>query len=597
MAPGRWNRRPRFPHLTSEYGSPRKGPRMKRPWIARLCLLAASSLTLLFASISHAQDSDYSRVVRLSRTDGQVLVSHPGSDAWEDAPVNLPLQEGDTLATQGGLAEIEFENGATAYLAENSVLQFTQLDFADDGRVTQLSLTQGAGTFYANLTRQDSFSVVTPTFEVAIPERAEVRVDAFRDSASLQVLLGEVSVTTNEGSTTFEKGQSVSIDQGDLQNMDVARLPEPDSFDQWVSAQTETIESGTSNSLSYISSPNYYGLSDLSIYGSWVNFPGYGNSWRPFRMGFGWTPYSDGNWILDPRLGWIWVSNEPWGWMPYHFGTWELSPTFGWVWVPGGPSGLRSWQPACVNWVRVGNQVGWVAKSPNDRNGAPANIQHGVVTRTGTSVRNRTGSNQIVAGKDLQSVTPLKQPPAEFAPRPAPVAPRSGLASPVRTIPQPSKADGTVVFDRGTRTFINGNPKSGPAAPAPVALLPPSNARTGPQLVMPPTPRQEGSQIRRGFLPPVAPAPPSRMPPNSVSPPANSISAPSAARTGSSLQSLPSAPARPMIPPSPPPPHYAPPPAAPQVPASTPQPNSAARPAAPAPEPARSTGATVTPRR
>jgi hypothetical protein len=148
---------------------------MQCPWIARMWLLAAASLAFLLAPAAHAQDSDYSRVVRLSRTDGQVLVSHPGSDAWEDAMVNLPLQEGDTLATQGGLAEIEFENGATAYLAENSVLQFTQLGFADGGRVTHLTLTQGAGTFYANLTRQDSFAVVAPTFEVAIPERAEAR--------------------------------------------------------------------------------------------------------------------------------------------------------------------------------------------------------------------------------------------------------------------------------------------------------------------------------------------------------------------------------------------------------------------------------------
>jgi len=570
---------------------------MKCPWIARVSLLAASSLAFVFAPVTHAQVSDYSRVVRLSRTDGQVLVSHSGGDAWEDAPVNLPLQEGDTLATQGGLAEIEFENGATAYLAENSILQFTQLGFSDGGRVTQLSLTQGAGTFYANITRQDSFSVVAPTFEVAIPERAEARVDAFRDSASLQVLLGQVSVSTNEGSTTFEKGQSVTIDQGDLQNMDVARLPEPDSFDQWVSAQSETVQSGTTNSLSYIRSPNYYGLSDLSIYGSWVSFPGYGNSWRPFRVGFGWTPYSDGNWILDPRLGWIWVSNEPWGWMPYHFGTWLLSPTFGWVWVPGGPSGLRSWQPACVNWVRVGNQVGWVARSPNDRDGAPANIQHGVVTRTGTSTRNRTGSNQIIAGKDLQSVTPLKQPPAEFASRPSPGALRSGVAATVRTNPQPSKVNETVVFDRGTHTFINGNPKSGPAEPAPAAALPPSNARTGAQQAMLPLPGSGDSQIRRVIPLPAGPASPSRMPPNSVNHPAHTISAPSAARTASSPQSLPSAPARPMSPPSPQAPRYAPPPPSPQAPASTPQSNSSAHAAAPTPEPARSAPGAAMPRR
>src|SRR6202163_2129758 len=231
---------------------------MKCPWIVRVGLLAASSLAF-FSSAAQAQDSDYSRVVRLSRVDGQVLVSHPGSDAWEEALVNLPLQEGDTLETQGGLAEIEFESGATAYLAENSVLQFTQLAFSGGGRVTQLNLTKGAGTFYANLTRQDSFRVLTATFEVAIPERAEFRVDSFRGSASVQVLLGEVSVSTSAGSTTFEKGQSVSIREGDPQNQNVARLPDPDGFDLWVHTQSETIQSGTRNSLSYISSPNYYG--------------------------------------------------------------------------------------------------------------------------------------------------------------------------------------------------------------------------------------------------------------------------------------------------------------------------------------------------
>jgi hypothetical protein len=566
---------------------------MKCPRIVRLGLVTASGL-VFFSSAAHAQDSDYSRVVRLSRTDGQVLVSHPGSDAWEEAPANQPLQEGDTLATQGGFAEIEFENGATANLAENSVLQFTQLAFSGGDRITQLNLSQGAGTFYANLTKGDSFRVVTSTFEAAIPERAEFRVDTFRVGASVQVLLGEVSVSTSAGSTTFEKGQSVAIHEGDLQNPNVARLPEPDSFDQWVNAQSETIQTGAKDTLNYISSPNYYGLSDLSIYGSWVNLPGYGNSWRPFRVGFSWTPYMNGQWILDPRLGWIWVSSEPWGWMPYHFGTWLLSPTLGWVWVPGGPSGLRHWQAARVNWVRAGNQIGWVAMSPNDRDGAPANLEHGIIARSGTSPRNRNGSNQIVAGKERQNVTPLKQPPAEFASRPSPRAPRSGFASVVRTIPQPSEGLETVVFDRDTHTFVNGNTGRGPVAPA--ALLPHSgklqaepasnsNTRTGVQQGMIPPPGATDSQNRRVILPPIGPAAPPRMLTNSVKPPMNATSTPRAVRPGVNLQSSQGAPLRQTSPPAPP------------VSASTPQTNAVARPTVPSPEPARSTAGTVMPRR
>jgi hypothetical protein len=536
---------------------------MKCPWFVRVGLLAASGL-VFFASAAQAQDSDYSRVVRLSKAEGQVLVSHPGSDAWEEALVNLPLQEGDTLATQSGLAEIEFENGATAYLAENSALQFTQLAFSRGGRATQLRLTQGAGTFYANLTRQDLFRVRTSIFEVAIPERAEVRVDAFRNSASVQVLSGDVSVSTSAGSTTLEKGQSVTIHEEDLQNLNIARLPNPDSFDQWVSAQSETIQSGTKNTLSYINSPNYYGLSDLSIYGTWVNFPGYGFSWRPFSVGFSWTPYMNGNWILDPRLGWIWVSNEPWGWMPYHFGSWLLSSTLGWCWVPRNPDGLRHWEPARVHWVHGGNQVGWVAMSPKDRDGAPANLAEGVIARRGASAWKGSAANQIVAGEELQGATPLKQPPAEFASRSAPVAPRSGFTSAIRTIPQPSEDHETVVFDRGTRTFINGNGSNVPVTPA--AFMPPSSARTEIPRVMIPPPGPMDSQVNRVILPPAWPAPPSRVLMNSVNPPASTASVPPAAWSAS--------------PPSPQPPRPVTQPPAPQPPHATPQMGSVMRPAA-----------------
>src|ERR1700689_5528207 len=93
--------------------------------------VAILGLSQFLMPAARAQVADSVRVVRLSRAEGQVLVLHPGNDDWEEAPLNLPLQEGDTLATQGGLAEIEFENGATAFLAGNSVLQFADLGFAD----------------------------------------------------------------------------------------------------------------------------------------------------------------------------------------------------------------------------------------------------------------------------------------------------------------------------------------------------------------------------------------------------------------------------------------------------------------------------------
>lgn len=504
--------------------------------------LSVAALILSFTPTLHAQNYDSVRVVRVSRAEGQVLVSHPGGNGWEEALVNLPLAEGDTLATQGGLAEVEFENGATSYLAENSTLQFTQLGFVDaGGRATELTLTQGAATFYANPNSQDTFRVATPTFDVAISGRAEFRVDVFRDGAAVQALLGTLTVSTARGSTQLEKGQSVAVHENDVQDSSIGHLPNPDAFDQWVTEEGEIIRSGNKNTLGYINSPNEYGLSDLSIYGTWVNFAGYGLCWRPFRAGLNWAPYMNGIWILNPRLGWVWVSNEPWGWMPYHFGTWQLSPTLGWVWIPGGPAGLRHWEPARVNWVRVGDQTGWVAKSPNDRDAVPGNLQQGVITRPGRLSRTANDSNEIMTGKTLQGATPLHAPPQDFASRPSSNARRSEIPSTIQPATSTPDRNQSIVFDRNTHTFINrdGASETGNRSDTRAGLMPRSNSQTGiPGVAVPPAGPMD-SQTNRVLLPPAYPvAPASR-----VNVPVNGIPP---ART-------PAAPPRPSQPNSPPP--------------------------------------------
>jgi len=465
------------PHL-SKQGYARSEDTLMHSFSRTWAATAAVVGLCLVVPALRAQNANAVRVIRLSRAEGQVLVSHPGSDAWDEAPVNLPLQEGDTLATQGGRAEIEFENGATGYLAENSVLQFTQLALADAGRMTELHLSQGAGTFYANLTSQDVFRVQTSAFEAAIPERAEFRVDAFSDGAAVEVFVGNVIVSTTKGSVTLEKGQSVAVHDRDFQDLnDISRLPEEDAFDKWVTEEGEIIRSGTEDTLSYVSLPSHYGLSDLAIYGNWVYLAGFGMSWRPFSTGLSWTPFMNGVWVKDARLGWVWVSNEAWGWMPYHFGSWMLSPVLGWVWVPGGPAGLQQWEPACVNWVNVGGRLGWVARSPLDREGAPANLKEGVVTRAERSATSPNGSNDLVTGKQLQSAVTLKVPPAEFAAGHSRGVYQSRESFPAQSAPEAAKDNKSIVFDSRTHTYLNGDgsgttvEKHAPVPPA--ALMPP----------------------------------------------------------------------------------------------------------------------------
>ncbi|MBS1737685.1 MAG: hypothetical protein JSS98_13920 [Bacteroidetes bacterium] len=95
----------------------------------------------------------------------------------------------------------------------------------------------------------------------------------------------------------------------------------------------------------------------LSPYGMWVNYPGYGYVWSPSLSGF--RPYySNGQWAYS-SYGWTWVSNYNWGWAPFHYGRWMDDPFYGWLWVPG-----YEWAPAWVAWRGGGDYYGWAPIGP-----------------------------------------------------------------------------------------------------------------------------------------------------------------------------------------------------------------------------------------
>src|SRR3989454_3820617 len=140
---------------TIDRDRPRKGGTMNLRQLGFLILLTATSFTLATVSPASAAtppyDYSHARVVRLSLVEGDVQVSRPraqdsddqgNGETWEQALLNLPIRQGYTLATGNGRAEIEFESGATARLAENSVLQLTELALSNGGRITPMTLTQ-----------------------------------------------------------------------------------------------------------------------------------------------------------------------------------------------------------------------------------------------------------------------------------------------------------------------------------------------------------------------------------------------------------------------------------------------------------------------
>jgi hypothetical protein len=96
----------------------------------------------------------------------------------------------------------------------------------------------------------------------------------------------------------------------------------------------------------------------LSPYGNWINYPGYGYVWMP-NAGPDFRPYStNGNWIYTDA-GWTWASNYSWGWAPFHYGRWFYEGGYGWMWIPG-----NEWAPAWVSWRGSGDYYGWAPMGP-----------------------------------------------------------------------------------------------------------------------------------------------------------------------------------------------------------------------------------------
>ena len=106
-----------------------------------------------------------------------------------------------------------------------------------------------------------------------------------------------------------------------------------------------------------VSYQNFY--DELSPYGDWIEYPGYGYVWQP-QVGEDFRPYSSGGqWVYNDDYEWMWVSDYDWGWAPFHYGRWFEDDYYGWLWQPG-----YEWSPAWVAWRDGGDYYGWAPLRP-----------------------------------------------------------------------------------------------------------------------------------------------------------------------------------------------------------------------------------------
>ena len=436
---------------------------------SRLLVFLALLLFTVWLPRPVEADGSHARIVRLSLVQGDVRFARdfhddPLSDTkavWEVAPLNLPIRQGYALATENGRAEIEFENGAMAFIGANTVVEFFDLSLNDGAHVTRLVLRQGTGIFYVHPANGDYFSVTGGDFTVEANGRARFRLDNYDDGSTVNVEQGYVEVVHKKETKSLEKGQSLSVHVTEPDNLAVGRTAEMDDFDKWVSGRIDSVATATNYSNQYVSTSNYAsGFADLYTYGSWFNMGGYGYGWRPFGAGLGWCPFDYGNWYMDPSIGWSFLGSAPWGWLPYHYGGWIFSPVYGWTWVPSGfGRGPIYYRPVTAVWVHSGPTLGIVPLHPADKNGkVPQNLSQGVFAVQGQTL----AKTAIPAGSEKWAV--LKSAPAgtlvssSLASSSAPVrVSRTTLSGNAGSRSVTVSRESSIVYDPAERRFVNSN--------------------------------------------------------------------------------------------------------------------------------------------
>ncbi len=321
------------------------------------------AFALISPGLSAAQER-YPSVARISFVSGPVSYSRGDDpDEWDDAIENVPLTIGDRIyAPEDGRAELQLPSGNFVRLAPRSY--FSALNLSDD--IKQFYLGEGVASFNIRRLRSDEvIEIDTPNVSVTLdqPGRYRIAVDE-NGNSRISVRRGRVIVAASGRQITVENSE-IRIYGTDSPRYEIVGLPATDAFDRWVAERDDRFDRAYSGASRY-ASEEIIGVEDLSDYGRWENIPEYGYAWTPSVVAAGWAPFSVGGWFWQDPWGWTWISGERWGWATSHYGRW-MPYRSRWYWVPVRPRTRVIYAPACVEFVRVRDHVGWFPLHPRDR--------------------------------------------------------------------------------------------------------------------------------------------------------------------------------------------------------------------------------------
>ena len=314
---------------------------------------------LLFVPSARGQERDEygdvnQTVARIALISGDVSFSRGDDpDNWQPADRNVPMTLGDRVYT-GSRSRLELQVHGGDVIRLGAQTDLAALNLTDDTK--QFSVKIGVASFRVrHLSDYETFEVDTPNASVSFEAPGDYRVDVDSNgNTRVRIRRGSATVAAAGGQVGVQAGEEMDVYGLDAPRYDIARIPAPDGWDQWVDERESRF--ARARSYRYVSA-DIVGADDLDDYGRWQQVPQYGWVWSPSSVDPDWVPYRAGHWMWQDPWGWSWVSAEPWGWAPYHYGRWVVVSRR-WCWVPVAPA-VRAiaYSPALVAFV--GGGPGW----------------------------------------------------------------------------------------------------------------------------------------------------------------------------------------------------------------------------------------------
>jgi hypothetical protein len=255
-----------------------------------------------------AQNQSGPEMVWVNYVQGDAKFS-PGKDGdpnlgrkWIAANAGQALQDGYTLVTEEGRAEIEFEDGSLVFLAEHSVLEFDTLWTTELGFSTYIDLLTGTVTILH--VSGGLLNLGTPVMKTRIVDSETIRVQCALDGVVIQQIEGTRPLVTKSARLVLQPGQSAVYVDGRLIPLTptepagererqqwafgTVRAPEmrrsvlTDEWDQWVGQRLATRQKLIAEGLkqSGLQAP-IPGLAGLVETGKFLDCAPYGKCWRP----------------------------------------------------------------------------------------------------------------------------------------------------------------------------------------------------------------------------------------------------------------------------------------------------------------------------